>query len=167
MKLRPDISKAQSAGILLVECIVYIAVFFVLLGIATSAFYIFWDHSSALVGATSDISFALRAGERWRADVRSATGKISVETNSSGELLRIPSGKDQIFYSFHDGTIRRKLASSDSAQVLFEKVKVSEMETAARGGVAAWRWELELQSPPRQKQTPLAFTFEAATVSAP
>jgi hypothetical protein len=165
MKLQPGISKRQSAGLLLLDCMVYVAVFFVMLGIATAAFIIFWDHSTALLGTTNDISATLRAGERWRADVRAATGKISIETNSAGALLTIPFNQDKIFYSFHDGMIHRKSSSQNFSQMLLEKVKASEIEMDARNNVTAWRWELELQ--PRPKQKPLAFTFEAATTLAP
>ena len=49
-------SKRRAAGILLVECIVYIAVFAILLGIGTASFYFCWDHSKALIGATDDIA---------------------------------------------------------------------------------------------------------------
>jgi hypothetical protein len=163
MKLRPTISNARAkAGILLIECMVYISVFAILLGIGTAVFCIFWDHSKALIYATDDIATALHAGERWRADVRGATGNISVETTPAGDLLKIPFGKDEIFYSFHEGAIRRKLGSANFSQLLLGKVKTSQMQTDAHGQVTAWRWELELTQRRAEMHLPLLFTFEAA-----
>src|SRR5271154_7202025 len=110
MKLRTNISRVRrQTAILLVECLVYIAVFGILLGIGTAAFYFCWDHSKALIYATDDISSALRAGERWRADVRAATGKISVETTATGEVVRIPEVGKEIVYHFGLGEVRRQI----------------------------------------------------------
>ena len=163
MKLPVAISNPRrTAGILLIECLVYLAVFAVLTGVGLAAFYVCWDHSQALVAATDDIASALRAGERWRADVRAATGKISVETNAAGELLRIPRGKDEVFYSYHNGAIRRKLASAKVSELLFAKVNSSQMRMENRAGVTAWRWELEVALRRPDTQLPLLFTFEAA-----
>ena len=168
MKLPPSISHARAqAGVLLLECIVYIAIFAVILGMALAAFYLCWDDSKALLYATDDISAALRAGERWRVDVRSATGKITVETTSQGEFLRIPHGASVVLYSFSAGEVRRQLASSDFSESLLPTVKASQMMMDTRGPVSAWRWELELK--PRRKEThlPLLFTFEAAAKATP
>ncbi|MFZ1072819.1 MAG: hypothetical protein WAO21_05220 [Verrucomicrobiia bacterium] len=168
MKLPPSISHARAqAGVLLLECIVYIAIFAVILGMALAAFYLCWDDSKALLYATDDISAALRAGERWRVDVRSATGKITVETTSQGEFLRIPHGASVVLYSFSAGEVRRQLASSDFSESLLPTVEASQMMMDTRGPVSAWRWELELK--PRRKEThlPLLFTFEAAAKATP
>jgi hypothetical protein len=163
MKRHPTISNARAkAGILLVECLVYIAVFFILLGIGTAAFYFCWDHSKALIYATDDITSVLRAGERWRADVRGATGKISVETTQTGEVVKIPEGTKKILYRFDSGEMRRQMASSDFLELLLPKVKTSQMKTEMRGNVTAWRWELELTQRRQETQLPLLFTFEAA-----
>ena len=37
----------RAAGIMLIECMVYIAVFAILLGIGFAAFYFSWDHTRA------------------------------------------------------------------------------------------------------------------------
>ena len=152
----------HASGILLTECMVYIAVFAILLGIGTAAFYFCWDHSKALVYATDDISSALRAGERWRADVRSATGKISVETTATGERVRIPKAGKEIVYHFESGEVRREISDTKNSWLLLPKVKVSEMKLESRGDVTAWRWELELAQRRREMQLPLLFTFQAA-----
>ena len=94
MKLPQDILRGRGKlGMLLMECLVYLFVFAILLGGATTAFYFCWNHSEALIYATDDITSALHAGERWRADVRAATGKITVETTVTGEVVRIPQAR--------------------------------------------------------------------------
>ena len=168
--MKPRLSMPRvgaSAGYLLIECLVYIGVFAILLGIGYGAFYVCWDYSKALHYATDDINAALHAGERWRADIRNATGKITVETTAAGELLRIPCGTNEVLYRFNDGEIRRQVASSGFSELLLPKVKGSQMVTETRGPVAAWRWELELKSRRKEARLPLLFTFEAAAKPMP
>jgi hypothetical protein len=163
MKFPAAISKTRRpAGIMLTECLVYLAVFAVLAGVGTAAFYFCWDHTRAVIAATNDIASALRAGERWRADVRAATGKIAIETTAAGEVVRIPEAEKEVVYRFESGELRREISTYKNSQLLLPKVKVSRMETETRGGVTAWRWELELT--PRRQEThlPLLFTFAAA-----
>jgi len=163
MKPRLSIPRVgASAGYLLIECLVYMGVFAVLLGIGYGAFYVCWDYSKALRYTTDDIASALHTGEHWRADIRSATGKITVETTPQGEQLRIPRGTTAIIYNFNAGEVSRQIVSTDFSELLLSKVKVSQMVKETRGPVTAWRWEVELT--PRRKEThlPLLFTFEAA-----
>ena len=162
MNPRKNISRRQrQAGILLTECLVYVAVFVILLGIGTAAFYFCWDHSKAVVMATDDITSALRAGERWRADVRTATGNISVEKTTDGEVVRIPTKEKDIFYRFESGGVRREVSGLNNSQLLLPKVKTSQMRAEARNTVNAWRWELELTQRRKETHLPLLFTFEA------
>jgi hypothetical protein len=162
MKLPQTISRTRRlAGIMLVECLVYIAVFAILLGGATTVFYFCWDHTQAVIYATDDIASALRAGERWRVDVRDATGSISVGTTTTGEVVKIPEGEKEIIYHFDSGEVRRQMASSGFSELLLPKVKTSQMKLDARGEVRAWRWELELAERRKETHLPLLFTFEA------
>jgi hypothetical protein len=163
MKLPRTISKMRrAAGIMLTECLVYLAVFAILSSIGMAAFYFCWDHTRAVIYATDDIASALRAGERWRADVRGATGKISVETTATGELVRIPETEKEIVYRFESGEVRREISTLKNSQLLLPKVKTSQMKADARGTVSAWRWELELTPRRKETQLPLLFTFVAA-----
>jgi len=168
MKLPSPTSRVRAqTGVLLLECLVYITLFAVILNLALITFYLCWDNSKALTYATDDIATALRAGERWRADVRSATGKITVETTSQGENLRIPRGKSVVLYSFSAGEIHRRLASSNFSESLLTTVQASQMVSDARGPVNAWRWELQLKARRKQAHLPLLFTFEAAAKTTP
>ena len=162
MKLYPYHSRAhRRAGITLIECLAYISVFLILFGIATSAFYFCWDHTRAVVGATSDVEAALQAGERWRTDIRHATGPIAVQTASDGETVRIPEAGKDVVYIFQEGEIRRQAGNSEASQLLLPKVKSSGVKPDTRGEVTAWRWELQIASRRKETSMPLLFTFEA------
>jgi hypothetical protein len=149
---------------MLIECLAYIAVFAILLGGATTVFYFCWDHTQAVIFSADDITSALRAGERWRADVRSATGSISVTATVAGEAVQIPEGEKEIIYRFESGEVRRQTTSSEYSELLLPKVKTSQMKMDARGEVRAWRWELELAQRRKETNLPLRFTFEAAQI---
>jgi hypothetical protein len=163
MKPLADMSAIRRrSGSMLIECLVYIAVFGILLGLGTAALFFCWDHTRAVVFTTDQVESALRAGETWRADVRSATGPITVETTPEGGTMAIPFRSTEILYHLANGELRRELKPSGQSRPLLAKVKSSQMQTEPRAGVTAWRWELELT--PRRQEThfPLLFTFEAA-----
>jgi hypothetical protein len=166
MKLRPAGSTLRN-GYLLIECLVYMSVFVVVLGLGIGAFYVCWDHSQALRSASDDITAALHAGERWRADIRQATGAVIGEAVPGGEQLRIPRGADEVIYTFNAGEVRRRMSAASFSELLLGKVKTSEMVREKCGPVTAWRWELELAARRKETRLPLAFTFEAATRSTP
>jgi len=166
MKTRLNVLRTRrtgtwQSGILLIECLVYIAVFSILMGIGTASFYMCWDYSKALRYATDDIESALRAGEGWRADVRAATGKITMEKTSNGETVRVPEKKKFIVYRLAGDELLREIPSEHGSRVVLTKIKTSDMQPEPRGSVSAWRWELELTQRRPQMHQPLLFTFEA------
>ena len=168
MKLHRYNSRSRGRlGMMLLECLVYIAVFAILLGGATTVFYFCWYHSDALICAADDIASTLHAGERWRADVRAATGKITVETTATGEAMRIPEGAREVSYRFESGEVRRQFSASAKPLLLLANVKTSQMQMDTRGAVSAWRWELEMFPHRKETHLPLRFTFEAAAQSKP
>jgi Prokaryotic N-terminal methylation motif len=167
MKLRTNISRSRERGVSLIECLVYIAVFAILMNIGGAAFYFCWDHTKAVLYATDDIEFALRAGESWRADVRAATGKISIETTTTNEIVHIPEKENEIIYRFESGELHREIPVQNNSRLLLAKVKMSQMKTDDRANVHAWRWELELQERRKENHLPLLFTFEAVAKIAP
>ena len=148
---------------MLIECLVYITVFAILLGLGTAAFYLCWDHTRSVISTTDQIESALNAGERWRADVRAATGNISIKTTTSGETIRIPSGTKTIVYRFANRELQREIPTQNYSVPVLKKIRTSEMKFEKRHGVAAWRWELELTPRHAQNQFPLLFTFEAVS----
>jgi hypothetical protein len=152
----------RECGIMLVECIAYMAVFLILSAVATGAFYLSWDHSKALISATDDITAALQAGERWRSDVRAASGTIHIEKTPFGEVVSIPHAGKEIVYRLHSGELRRQAGSGGFSAVLLPRVISSEMTLDKRGDVQAWRWEVEVAQRRKETHIPLLFTFEAA-----
>lgn len=155
---------APEGGYLLIEALAYIAVVFVVLGVAYAALYRCMDHSIALRRNTDDITRALSAGERWRADVRNAATRIWLEKTAAGQVLHLEGLRAEAAYHFDDDAVYRRLASGPWAPVLTH-VKSSVMAPDPRREVTAWRWELELK--PRAKGTVKAsrirplFTFLA------
>src|ERR1041384_1970069 len=98
---------AGCRGVTLVECLVYISVLFIVLGVAGSALYQGMKQSAALRRNAEDIATALRAGERWRAAVRAATGPIRVVNSDDGQTMNIPTAGAEVVYAFHDGAVWR------------------------------------------------------------
>ncbi len=152
--------RCSERGILLVDCLVYIGLFFLILGVAFSFFYSCWDGSLALRRNTDDIANALKAGESWRADIRVATGALRVEDSTDGQILHIPAKSGEVVYAFSNGALSRKVPDHET-QVLLAKVKTSHMVSERRGQITAWRWEVELPTKKHTAQVKPLFTFEA------
>ena len=163
MKLQPNMSSARrQAGASLIECLVYIAVFAILLGGGSAAFYFCWDHTRAVISTAGEIESALCAGEAWRADVRTAKGGISIESTSAGEIIRIPSEGHEIIYRCVGDELRCEIPAKRQSRVVLAGVKASKMKAMQRNGITAWSWELELAPRHKEVHLPLLFTFEAA-----
>ena len=127
----------------MIEALVYIAVIVALLGAGYAATYRCIDNSLALRRNADDIANALHAGERWRADIRSATSQIRVEDTDAGQLLYLESARDPAVYRFATNAIFRRLGEGPWVRLL-PNVKSSTMTADPREQVTAWRWELEL-----------------------
>jgi prepilin-type N-terminal cleavage/methylation domain-containing protein len=153
--------RRRSRGFTLIECLVYISVMPVFLGIGLAAFYRCWDDNKAITRNSNDIIRTLKAGEAWRADIRAATGPIRVATTNSEQTLRIPTGKNELVYSFANGEVRKRTGEESPWRVVLPNVKSSQVEIDKRDQVTAWRWELELQSQRKNAKVRPLFTFEA------
>jgi hypothetical protein len=140
---------------------VYIAVLAVILGIGSAAFYRCWDDNKAITRNGDDIVRTLKAGEAWRADVRSATGPIQIATTNSEQTVRIPCGKREVIYTFTDGEVRKQAGENSPWNLILPKVKSSQMQLEKRDQVTAWRWEVELISRRKHAKLVPLFTFEA------
>ena len=153
--------RVSVAGYMLVECLVYISVLMILLGLGFGAFYSCWDKSKSLRYHADDISRALRAGEQWRADIRNATGRIVAHTDDDGQMVEIPRGTNTILYVFTAGEVSRKFASAEQWTVVLSKVNTSRIQADPRTRVTAWRWDVELVPTRAQVRIQPRFTFEA------
>jgi hypothetical protein len=147
MKTRQPVPRCASRGnraYLLIEALVYIAVVFVVLGAGYAAMYRCIDSSIALRRNADDITSALHAGERWRADVRSANRQVRLEDTAAGQFLYLEGASNQVAYSFSTNGVSRRLGGGTWVRLL-PNVKSSTMQPDPREYVTAWRWELELQ----------------------
>jgi hypothetical protein len=135
---------ARQRAYFLIECLVYIALVMGLLGVGYAAMYRCLDSSIALRRNAEDITSALHAGERWRADIRSATTPPRVEVIENVQLLHLDSARGPITYRFGTNGVSRQLGEG-KWMVVLPRVKASTMSADPREHVTAWRWELELR----------------------
>jgi hypothetical protein len=144
-KARVQSPKSRRRGYLMSEALVYIGLVFVVLGVGYAALYRCIDNSVVLRRNADDIAHALRMGELWRADVRSAKGQIRFETNAAEQFLRLPRAQGEVAYRSSENTLFRRLGAGPWVPLL-TNVKSSGMAPDPRQNVTAWRWELELRT---------------------
>jgi Tfp pilus assembly protein FimT len=160
MRIRRTLKTGGGGGFTLMECLVYIGLLAVVLGVATRIFFQSWDDSKALRRNADDIVRVLHTGDQWRADVRAATGPVQLTDANGTEQFRIPASAGEIVYTFSNGELRRKTSADAVIKVWLANVKSSQMQSDLRRGVAAWRWELELKTVKRTARWRPLFTFE-------
>ena len=149
----------SQAAYLLTETLVYIGLLFVVLGLGYALMYRCVDNFMALRRNADDIVHALRAGEQWRADVRSAApGRW--ETNSGTQILRLAGAHGEVAYRLSEGAVFRRVGSAPWLQIV-SHVKSSSMEADPRQKVASCRWELELEPRVKSGRIRPLFTFIA------
>jgi len=141
-------------GFTILEMLVYLVGLTVLLSAAYPAFEKAMRGSRDILRNSDDILRAIRAGEHWRKDVRSATGPLL----AGNDTLVIPRSSDQIVYRFADGAVWRE--SSAGRNMFLRDVKASNMRSGF-ATVTFWRWEVELASPQTNPPVRPLFTFEA------
>lgn len=139
----PRAPDASQPGYLLIEALVYIAVIVALLGAGYAAMYRCIDSSIALRRNADDITSALHAGERWRADVRAARQPVRLEDTADGQLLYLPRATNEVVYRFSTNAVSRRLGAGPWLRLL-PSVKSSTMKSDPRQHATAWCWELEL-----------------------
>ena len=161
----PGQRQRSEAGIMLVECLVYIGLFALVLGIAYSVFYRGWESEKRFRRNADEIALALKTGEKWRADVRAATGPLRLEQANGEQILHIPQAKGEVTYVFWQNGIWRNGPGQLEAFLLLGPVQTSEMVADQRGQVSAWRWEVELMSRKYRRMVRPLFTFIAVPAS--
>jgi type II secretory pathway component PulJ len=158
MQMAHDRDSAGAAGFSLMECLAYLAVFFVVLGVAFAAYYQMDEQSRGLTRNSAEIVRALQAGERWRADVRAATNAVQFQENQE---FRLSTSSGDVSYFFRDGAVWRQGAKDRLSVLVLEPVKLSAMQLDTRTQVSAWRWEIELKTKRTNTTTRPLFTFLA------
>src|SRR5262249_35165000 len=129
----------------IIETLVYISLLFVILGLGYMAMYRSMDASAGLRRNAADIARALKAGEAWREDIRSANRPIRIEkTGAVGVILHVPQTHGEVTYQFSTNSVSRRVGKAEWTLVL-DNVKNASFINDKREKIAAWRWELELQ----------------------
>lgn len=144
----------RRGGFTLAEMLVYIVVLGAVVGVAWLAHYRFLDHSFGVLRNVEDITRVVRAGEKWRAEVRRATAPPRLD----GGVLHVPTAEGEVLFRFAGGAVQRKTPGAADWAPYLLKVKASRMELDRRGQVDSWRWEVELDSRRDAQIRPL-FTF--------
>ena len=140
----------------MIDAMVYLAVVGVVLILAAAVFDKGLRESAGLQRNISDIERALKAGERWRADVRAANGRIEV----SEQRMVIPQKDGKVIYEMGTNQVRR-LEGEERTEVFLAGVQGSKMIEERRGAVMGWRWELELERRRKEARVRPLFTFMA------
>lgn len=152
---------SHGAAFTLIEMLIYISVLMVLIAVGFAALYRSLDSSMALRRNADDIINAIHAGENWRADVRSARGLVSAETNVDGVIFHLSTPGHNVAYRFAANTLFRRIGDNSWSPVLANVMSCT-FVPEARSGINGWRCELELQ-PTRKAPSRLRplFTFIA------
>ena len=145
----------RRGGYMLVECLVYIVVLAVVLNLAYAAYYRCQTNSVNLRRNAQDIAITMRAGERWRADIRAAKAPPKLE----GNRLVVPQVAGEVVYEFADNTMWRQDGKARIA--VLRRLLASTMQADARSQVASWRWEVELMTGEKPARIRPLFTFIA------
>jgi hypothetical protein len=166
MKLFPTKLNRRHGASMLIHCLVFMAAWLVIGAFAIKALFTMINGTTRLRATGNDIVAAMSIGERWRADIRAATGPVTTKVGEHGTLLEIPQGDHAVVYlQEHDELVRQHADGSRSAVVLRDVADTKFMKEQ-RGPVSAWRWELELK--PNHSKNPSMkplFTFLAVTGS--
>lgn len=153
--------RRRQSGIMLVDCMVYLATFFVVATLAFAALHRAWAAHRSIKRSAEDIAAAVRAGEQWRADLRGASGPLEVSDQAGATWLRVPHGDGLIVYAFYQSTIYRFTSDRPNPVPLIQHVAESDMAPDRRGDVTPWRWELELKPSHAKARLRPLFTFLA------
>lgn len=163
MNLRVSNRMRSGNAFTLIETLVYMSLLFVVITLGYAAMYKSMDASTGLRRNAADITRTLKAGEHWRAEVRTATKPLRVERVSDNEsILHIPQAHAEVMYRFADHRVSRRSGTLEWTPVL-ELVENSSFILDPREKVTACKWEVELL-PYRKSLTRLhpLFTFLAA-----
>ena len=162
MKTRSRHARSPEQGIMIVECLVYLSVFFVLSGVAGTCFYRALEATRQLHRQTATIVQVVDAGERWRADVRQAVSTITLAVEGEAQVLRIPTeGGGEVDYRFLSGQLFRRGAADQNWARVLTGLRSTSFQTSEHGGLASWRWELEVTSQLKNVRLRPLFSFQA------
>lgn len=135
--------RRSARGFALVEVIVYFVVLVVLLAIAYSLLIQCISDSLAFRRSTDDIVRVLRAGEKWRSDVR-ASREVRLELNAGEQILRLAGAPGEVSYRCASNCLYRRV-DGQGWRPFLPNVRTADFVRDPRLNVTAWRCEIELQ----------------------
>ncbi|HEU5068920.1 MAG TPA: prepilin-type N-terminal cleavage/methylation domain-containing protein [Verrucomicrobiae bacterium] len=161
MRILTQPAFAARRGFTLIECLAYIAVLGVLMSVGSFTVSKAWDQSRLLNRNAQDIGQTLRTGERWRAEIRAATGIVVTDSSPTNKLVRLTTRTGPVDYQFAAGEIRRRAGTNAPWVTVLSRVQTSAMQRIERESVTGWRWELELAPLEKHGRLRPLFTFTA------
>lgn len=145
---------------MLVEALVYMALFAIVTGMATHFFLDTMSTSRNLREAGEDILRVGRFGDLWRQDVRHGRFVLPSNGPSPGTLCRIKREDGAVItYRTIDDTLTRE--TSDNKLTVLKRVDSCALEKM-QGSVDAWRLDIELQPRKHPADTRPLFSFIGA-----
>lgn len=144
-------------GLMLLEMLVYIAVFAVILTLAWTSFARVFTVTTGFRRAGDRVAALTRGGERWREDMRRA---VVLETNGTSSLrLKLTGG--EMVYAIEEGRLIRTDPTTGQKDVLAEGLAGAEFIREPAEGIAAWRLQARIQSRQKQERVLADFRFFA------
>ena len=165
MTLCFTIRRRNDSGIMLLECLVYIAVLSVVLGLAIMLFHRSFNHSRRLQKNLGQISAVLNAGEDWREDIRATTNRALLPAiEPTVRSWKIETTNGPVIYQLRsDATLWRLEENQDRELLMLRQVKELSWSQESRGSLLIHRWELELRSDREDRRFRPLFTFQAVS----
>lgn len=154
-------------GLMLIECIVYMAISSLVVGLALVAYYRCEENSRHLRQNAANIVGVLQAGEHWREDVRSAVAPPEEIRIDGLPALRIPYRSNEVFYIFFESSVWRSQGANGTWTQVLSGVKESRMQEDLRQHVVCWRWEVELKTRLKTARMRPLFTFQTVATTKP
>lgn len=154
-------------GTTLIECLIYIAVVTMLLGMGISLLSKMIGFHRDLERNAADIARCLNAGERWRADLRRATGPVRTFRDGRNDMMEIPTGEEHVLYRYDQYHLWRHTTDTSVPILALKELTRCEFIQEARSHTKTWRWEVELRTLKRVVNVQPRFTFLAVSQSGP
>ena len=154
--------RSRQRGILLLNCVIYLGVFVVLVGLGFVLLAKFVAFHGDFKRVAGDITRTLRAGEQWRADVRKANGPIEISQDNWQSAFIIPQRDDGVIYRYDRTNVWKVLPGGTIELPVLKGVAECRFVRDEREEVVAWRWEIVLNTKKKRVVTRPRFSFIAA-----